>query len=121
MLAAFSNWIISAGEGPDPEEIITAICVGDTKVAFKSGYDKYLSVDGKGRVVGRSDAISEREQWEPIFQDVRAAVGSINSLAPGGFDYSLKLVNFKLISTINILSFFCLIAIRWMPQHLADH
>ena len=29
-----------------------------------------------------------------------------NSLAPGGFDYSLKLVNFKLISTINILSFF---------------
>ena len=25
----------------------------------------------------------------------------LNSLAPGGFDYSLKLVNFKLISTIN--------------------
>ena len=26
----------------------------------------------------------------------------VNSLAPGGFDYSLKLVNFKLILTINI-------------------
>ena len=26
----------------------------------------------------------------------------VKSLAPGGFDYSLKLVNFKLISTINI-------------------
>ena len=26
----------------------------------------------------------------------------INSLAPGGFDYSLNLVNFKLISTINV-------------------
>ena len=44
----------------------------------------------------------------------------VNSLAPGGFDYSLKLVNFKLISTINILSIFCEIAIRWMPQHVTD-
>ena len=43
----------------------------------------------------------------------------INSLASGGFDYSLQLVNFKLISTINILNF-CEIAIRWMPQHLPD-
>ena len=45
----------------------------------------------------------------------------INSLAPGGFDYSLKFVNFKLISMINILSIFCEIAIRLMPQHLTDH
>ena len=34
----------------------------------------------------------------------------INSLAPGGFSYSLKLVNFKLISMINMLSIFCEIA-----------
>ena len=45
----------------------------------------------------------------------------VNSLAPGGFDYSLKLVNFKLISTINNLNIFCEIAIRWMPKHLSDH
>ena len=43
------------------------------------------------------------------------------SLASGGFDYSLKLVNFKLISTINILSISREIAIRWMSQHLTDH
>ena len=30
----------------------------------------------------------------------------VQEKAPGGFDYSLKLVNFKLISTINILSIF---------------
>ena len=41
-------------------------------------------------------------------------------LAPGGFIYNLKLVNFKLISTIKILSTFCEIAIRWMPQFLTD-
>ena len=44
-----------------------------------------------------------------------------NSLAAKKFDYSLKWVNFKLISTLNILSIFCEIAIRWMPQHLTDH
>ena len=36
-------------------------------------------------------------------------------------DLTLELVNFKLILTINILSIFCKIAIRWMPQHLTDH
>ena len=40
----------------------------------------------------------------------------INSFAPGGFDYSLKLVNFKLISTINNLKCFL-----WKPKHLTDH
>ena len=44
-----------------------------------------------------------------------------NSLAPGRFDCSPKLVNFKLSSTINIFSIICEIAIRWMPQHLTDH
>ena len=48
-------------------------------------------------------------------------ISPFNSLAPGGVHYSLKLVNFKLISTINILSIFCEIAIRWMPQYLTDH
>ena len=60
---------MSIGEGPDPSQIITAVRLGD-KVAFKSGYDKYLSVDSKGNVVGRSDAIGANEQWEPVFQDV---------------------------------------------------
>ena len=45
----------------------------------------------------------------------------VNSLAPGEFDYSLQLVNYKLISMINILSIFCAIVIRWMLQQLTDH
>ena len=44
----------------------------------------------------------------------------VNSLAPGGFRYSLKLVYFNLISMVNILRIFYEIAIRWMPQHLTD-
>jgi hypothetical protein len=42
--------------------------VNDVKVAFKSGYDKYLRVDKDGTVTGRSDAVGPMEQWEPIFQ-----------------------------------------------------
>ena len=48
-------------------------------------------------------------------------VCDFNSWVPGGIDYSLKLVNFKLILTINFISIFCEIALRWMPQHLTDH
>ena len=46
---------------------------------------------------------------------------TFNSFVPGRFDCSLKLVNFKFISMINILSIFCEIAIRSMPQYLTDH
>lgn len=56
------------GEGPSPEEILTAFPVNETKVALKSGYGKYLGVDQKGVVIGRSDAVGAMEQWEPIFQ-----------------------------------------------------
>ena len=45
----------------------------------------------------------------------------INSLAPGRFDHSLKLVNFKLISTIPILGIFCEVTIKRRPQHLTGH
>lgn len=48
-----------------------ALRVLDTdKVSLKSGFDKYLSTDDKGKVQGRSDAIGARELWEPIFEEV---------------------------------------------------
>lgn len=48
--------------------MLTAINVSETKVAFKSGYGKYLGVHKDGTVIGRSDAIGPLEQWEPVFQ-----------------------------------------------------
>lgn len=56
------------GDGPSPEEVLTAVVVNDTKVAFKSGYGKYLGLGKDGTVTGRSDAIGSLEQWEPVFQ-----------------------------------------------------
>ncbi|BET01166.1 FRG1-like family [Nesidiocoris tenuis] len=64
------------GEGPSPEEILTAVVVNDRKVAFKSGYDKYLGVTKEGTVTGRADAIGALEQWEPVFEDGKLALQS---------------------------------------------
>ena len=48
------------------------------------------------------------------------SVSNFNLLAPGGYDYNLKLVNFKLISMINVLCIFCEIILGWMPQNLTN-
>lgn len=66
-----------AGSGPAPEEVLTALRLQDTdKISLKSGFDKYLSTDEKGIVQARFDAIGVREQWEPVFQDVRTSRGN---------------------------------------------
>lgn len=67
------------GEPPDPTEIFTALKLGETKIAFKSGYGKYLSVDMEKRVIGRSEAIGTREQFEPVFQEGKMALNGCNS------------------------------------------
>lgn len=66
-------------EGPDPPEQFTAIKLSDTRIALKSGYGKYLGINSDGLVVGRSDAIGSREQWEPVFQDGKMALLAANS------------------------------------------
>ncbi|XP_048776125.1 protein FRG1 homolog [Ostrea edulis] len=66
------------GDGPDAEEILTAVQVSDTKIALKSGYGKYLTVDPDGDVTGRADAIGVREQWEPVFQEGKMALNGSN-------------------------------------------
>lgn len=46
------------------------MCSSWCRIALKSGYGRYLGINSDGLVVGRSDAIGPREQWEPVFQDV---------------------------------------------------
>ncbi|KAK6172726.1 hypothetical protein SNE40_016329 [Patella caerulea] len=68
----------SEGEAPDPVEILTAIKINDTKLALKSGYGKYLSVDTDGKLIGKSEAVGSREQFEPVFQDGKLAINGCN-------------------------------------------
>ncbi|KAA0197229.1 FSHD region protein [Fasciolopsis buskii] len=69
------------GEPPAPEEILTAIKLSDTKVAFKSGYGKYLGVASgmSALLVAVADAIGPREQFEPVFQDGSTALLGVNN------------------------------------------
>ncbi|KAM9769217.1 protein FRG1 [Menidia menidia] len=66
-------------EGPDPPEQFTAVKLSDSRMALKSGYGKYLGINSDNLVVGRSDAIGSREQWEPVFQDGKMALMAANS------------------------------------------
>ncbi|XP_029015617.1 protein FRG1 [Betta splendens] len=68
-----------ADEGPDPPEQFTAVKLSDSRIALKSGYGKYLGINSEGLVVGRSDAIGAREQWEPVFQNGKMALLAANS------------------------------------------
>ncbi|KAK3100345.1 hypothetical protein FSP39_018459 [Pinctada imbricata] len=76
------------GDGPEPEEILTAVKVNDTKIALKSGYGKYLSVEPGGTVSGKAEAISVREQWEPVIQEGKMALNGTNGkfMAPNDED-----------------------------------
>ncbi|KAF6719610.1 Acid ceramidase [Oryzias melastigma] len=66
-------------EGPDPPEQFTAVKLSDSRIALKSGYGKFLGINSEGLVIGRSDAIGAREQWEPVFQSGKMALLAANS------------------------------------------
>ena len=65
------------GEAPDEEEIFTAVPAGTNQLAFKSGFDRYLSIDNLNRLVGVSEAIGEAEKFLPVFEDGRTAISSV--------------------------------------------
>lgn len=67
------------GEGPEPSEIFSVVKVNETKVALKSGYGKYLTIEANGKVVGCSEAMGQREQFEPVFQDGKVAINGCNN------------------------------------------
>ncbi|XP_034543648.1 protein FRG1 [Notolabrus celidotus] len=69
----------NADEGPDPPEQFTAVKLSDSRLALKSGYGKYLGINSEGMVVGRSDAIGAREQWEAVFEKGKMALLAANS------------------------------------------
>ncbi|KAL1766840.1 FRG1 [Sigmodon hispidus] len=53
--------------------------MSDSRIPLKSGYGKYLVINSDGLVVGHSDAIGPREQWETGFQDGKMALLASNS------------------------------------------
>ena len=78
-------------------------------------------------IIERSWKFYEACLWEPCVNPIPQEYSGlstrrvIKSLAPGGFDYSLKLVNFKLISTINIWSIFSVKLLSGECHNTTDH
>jgi protein FRG1 len=59
-----------SGECPDPEEILTCLRIGDSQLALKTGFDKFIGlIANDDRLQAVSDAAGQRELFEPIFQD----------------------------------------------------
>ena len=72
-------WWCVLEEGPDPAEEFTVVRVAETKVAFKTAYGRYVSVNAAGELVGRMEAIGPRETWEPVFEEVGWALREVVS------------------------------------------
>ncbi|CAF4090533.1 unnamed protein product [Rotaria sp. Silwood2] len=68
----------SFGEGPEQQQILTAIRISENKIALKSGFRKYLAINKNGLVIGRSDAIGMREHFEPVFENGNLALSASN-------------------------------------------
>ena len=66
------------GECPDPEEVFIAIRASNSQIALKTGYNKYLAMDARQRVVGHSDAVGLKEQFDPVFQEGKLALLASN-------------------------------------------
>lgn len=73
----------SIGEGPEFDEVFSAFIINENKVVFKSGYGKYLTVEKDGIVTGRSDAVGNLEQFEPIFENGKLALLGANGCFMG--------------------------------------
>ena len=68
--------------------MFTVVQVSETKIALKTAFGRYVTVSTSGELEGRSEAVGPREQWEPVFEDVRECILSVsvstNSLVPQG-------------------------------------
>lgn len=58
------------GEGPDQQQVLTVIRTSENKVAFKSGFGKYLAVNKNGLVIGRSGdfcySLNKKQSFETV-------------------------------------------------------
>eukprot|EP01147_Barroeca_monosierra_P010876 gene10876-2951_t len=75
-LIALDNGSISVSdtteqsEGPDVQEIMTIIHVSENRIAIKTPFNRFLSVEQEtGHVTGLKEAIGPLELWQPIFDD----------------------------------------------------
>lgn len=92
----FSGTYFESHQQSDSDQWLLSccLCFFYLRIALKSGYGKYLGINSDGLVIGRSDAIGSREQWEPVFQEASVLKHSavIFKAKCIGFRYLLLLI-----------------------------
>ncbi|KAM3724546.1 Protein FRG1 [Dirofilaria immitis] len=69
-----------AGEGPNPEEILTLIKTPDDMlVSMKTGFGKYVGVDSEGNLIATADAVGTRERMIVVFEEGKTAIQSASN------------------------------------------
>lgn len=61
---------VAEGAQPGPAEVFTVVHMSENKIALKTGYGLYVSVNSAGELTGQAEAIGLREMWDPVFEDV---------------------------------------------------
>jgi len=57
-------------QGPTAPEIFTMIKVTEARVAFKTAYGRYVSLNENSRAItAREEAMGVREMWQPLTRD----------------------------------------------------
>uniref|UniRef100_A0A1I8EYX9 FRG1 protein n=1 Tax=Wuchereria bancrofti TaxID=6293 RepID=A0A1I8EYX9_WUCBA len=69
-----------AGEGPNPEEMLTLIKTPDDMlISMKTGFGKYVGVDSEGNLIATADAVGTRERMIVVFQEGKTAMQSASN------------------------------------------
>uniref|UniRef100_A0A8R1Y5E3 Uncharacterized protein n=1 Tax=Onchocerca volvulus TaxID=6282 RepID=A0A8R1Y5E3_ONCVO len=69
-----------AGEGPNPEEVLTLIKTPDDMlISLKTGFGKYVGVDSEGNLIATADAVGTRERMIVVFQEDKTAIQSASN------------------------------------------
>lgn len=54
---------------PDPTEIVTVVAVTERKIALKTAYGRYITLEADGSLAAKTEAMGVRELWEPVLLD----------------------------------------------------
>lgn len=63
-------------EQPEPGEVFTVVRVSENKIALKTGYGRFVSVNSAGELTGRAEAMGPRETWDPVFEEGKLALSA---------------------------------------------
>jgi len=97
-LMAVDNGTLTLGEkheddsddGPEDAEVFMLIRISDTKIALKTGYGKYVSVNARGELLARSEAVGPQEQIDVVMEEEKSALQGHNGYFITVMDRELK-------------------------------